>query len=437
MFSSQSAQSQTPRPWRIGVAGTCLASLLLVAQASAQSGSVQFKVESFQPVPASAVATEYPDFKSLHLMPFYPTSPGSGHVDMLIVQRFNSVFLGDPDAADDDDSSQQAVIIAEYDAYDQGADRMRESGLLAFTLAEQALASASGDNIIGFIRQPSGTVPSRLTGDGSDTSTPASGYLTNLAGDVYWDFKSVSRRGYMIGTGATYNPTFEHENYLNISTSGNNAGFTALVLPVAGTEHLDWTLSTPLLRPLRNRTGVDQTLYYGIIDRIDAITSEDLGLDTPETADDLVEASLGAPWQFHNQIYVMRLLNITDSDGDRVPDFLDLTNTIVKMPTIADWGTGESWYFAGMTGEWIYSTLSTQWDYSNKFGWNWPYQPSPRSNYWFYVAGQGMGWMWTSDQHFPIMYRHADGTFLKWISTTDRTSTYYNFSSRAFETTSF
>jgi hypothetical protein len=428
MFFSPPALTKTARPQGLRLFGSGFACLGLATMAAAQSGSVAFTVESFQAISEATTASEYPFFESLYVTPFTQSS-AAGPVDMLILQRFDRVFESNLDDAEDDAASY--TMIAEYDATGSGV--MRESGLIAFKVKTEPLANAQGDNIIGFVRPASRQAPSTLAAG----ATLNSGYLTGLSGEVFWDFKAESRRGYLVGTGADYSPATTHESYLTFTATSNRAGFTGLNLPVAGSDSLSWNISTPLIRGLRDRTTNNQALYYGIINRSDFLNSEVLGLENDDPADDLVSADSGKPWEFNNRAYILRLQNIADTDGDRVPDFIDLTETIVQMPVIADWAGPNNWFYAGMTDDWIYSTRSTDWDYTGKFGWTWPHQPSPRTNYWFYVNSANMGWMWTSHESFPILYRHADGAYLQWMSTQDRTSSYYNFSNRTVETTSF
>lgn len=434
MSFSHSALPQTSRPWRSLAPGATLAGLLLTGSLSAQAGSVEFSIQSFEPVSADALASytytdaatdaEFPLFGTLHAMPF--DTLNSARIDLLVLQRFKSLSEIDPYNTDD----ARIKIIAEYDAYDSRSDVVRESGLLAFEMAENQLASASGDNIVGFIRQTQ--VPSMLTRE------TKSGYLDGLEGTIYWDFDWASRRGYSIASGAAYAPDIIHENYLSITTTATTAAFSSFEIPVAGTYQWVWDCSTSGIRALRNLSGLTPYLFYGIVERTDGILAEDLlSLGTSPVNYETVISNQGEPWEFQNKIYVIRLNDLNDTDRDRVPDFMDLTDTLTEMPIYADLDNGDNWYYSYMMKDWVYSDPSSDWDYTLKSGWIYPYPESTREYFWYYASGGDPGWYFTSDRWFPWIYRNRDNSFLYWLSTAGTTSEYYNYTHGDTESISF
>jgi hypothetical protein len=434
MFSLSSAQLPCLASRRGVLPFLGLLGLGLPALLGAQAGSVPFTVHSFEKVADATVEAAFPALSSLRVMPFATTS--AAPVDYLLLTRFTSVGEFDPDADPDAEERVRVHLVAEYDAYHKATDTYRESGLLAFTLASDSDVGASGDNIVGFIRH--GAVPSSLPRG----ATP--GYLDGLRGDLSWDYFAASRSGYIVADGAAYAPGFVHEDYVSLLTSGRTASINLFLPPVAGSGdlRLQWWLGLPLVRPLQDRATRSRQHYYAIGDRVDGLSAADLLLDDGDPANDLVPASFGPPWQVHNKLYVLRLHDLRDSDGDGVPDFLDLTTTVETMPSYADaWGV-DNWYYSYFLQDWVYSTRLTDWDYTLKFGWIYTVPGVQRDNFWFYGAAPEFGWMWTKVGLFPTFYRHRDNTWLQWTPRPEGApamgqSLFYNWNTGAYETISF
>lgn len=399
----------------------------------AQSGSVPYTVSSFENVPAATVEAEYPLFSSLSVMPFSTTNQAP--IDYVLLQRFHSYSETDPVAAEEDDDYESPVyMVAEYHAYHKATDTYRESGLMAFSFKVDPTTAISGDNIIGFIRETA--VPSSMPQE----SNP--GYFDGLAGDFEWDYLYTTRSAYTAPTGALYDPTYAHADYVTLTSTDSGVLITGFLPHVPNSDYLNWRIGITEVRALDDRATLAPRLYYGIVSRSDGLTTEELLLDDEDASNDLVPTSLGLPWEIRNKLYVLRLNDLNDSDYDGIPDFLDLTYTLQEMPFYANSGGANNWYYTNLLKDWVYSTRSTDWDFSAKFGWIWPSKGATRANFWFYsAASSSLGWLWSRDGMFPYVYRHQDSTWLYWVSSeetaTGRQTTFYNFSTEAYETISF
>lgn len=425
MFAISSALMPPPRLWRIVTLPLALGSLLATT-AVAQSGSVEFSIESMDRVLDPAGVN--PTFGQVFTLPMQKTS--TAPVDYLVLQRFAAAYIYDPE----DEENLTVYSVAEYDAYSKTLDQMRESGLLAFTLSADETVGINGSNIIGFVRTTQ--VPS------ASATANEPGYLDNLHGSMEWDYLARTRSGYVTGTGAAYAPAAVHTDYVDIDSNGSTGvDISQFFIPINNHEYLRWGLAVNTLQPHHNRTGRDKSLYYGLINRNDSLVEADLMLDDADPANDIVPASFGAPWSFRNRLAVFLIHDLGDKDGDTIPDFLDFTYTLSTMPQYADYGGANNWYYSELLDDWVYSVRETVWDYSQKFGWIFVDPGVKRSNFFFYGASPELGWLWTSNRgYFPWVYRFSDASWLYWMPAGtggENSATLYNSKTATFETIYF
>lgn len=436
MLSTQSSGSPSWRR-RLISCGIYCASLLSAHGLFAQAGSADLAFDSPVPVAASALEA-FPFFSELRVYPIVPQRAAGDPpiaTSLLILDRFISYL--ERDEFVDGETIRERVMTAEYAALNPTGSHVAETGVLAFKLATTPATNISGNGVIGFIR--SSTAPSDLP------PAPAEeGYLTGLEGSFSWDFRSASRAARFEGSGAHYAPAETHVDNFMLETQGLLARFRSLELPVAGSDTRRWWFNPidvrpvgPGLYPASSSTRIypEESQFYGMAVRSDGWSIQDLEGLVPEDSN---------PRSYLNAVYIARVVDENDRDGDGIPDFLDLAQTLEAFPSYADFASPSSanWFYTTLSEDWVHSTTETPWDYANKFGWTFVPDVSSRSDFWFYGDSSELGWLYTTEEWFPTVYRYNDETYLHWISTEQldsqrRRSVLYNYHSGRFEIIDF
>jgi|TARA_B110000438_G_scaffold231643_1_gene227045 hypothetical protein len=404
---------------------------------SAQSGNVNFSIESFDEL--TPVPTPYSDFAS-KLYLFEIGSKGTSP-SILFLRDFN-VHVQPADTGVED-SVPVFTLISEYLGLNfDGAGNLNEiteNGFLAMQLpieGTNGTVSSFGPGIAGFVRTNAN--PSTL----GATSSP--GYFDGLNGTMSWNIQATGRVVQFIGSGANYDPTFTFNSFAGLSHSDALASIENLDFAISSSSTEQWNFISSNLRLDDNLTGTDPYFTFRGALQLNSLPSDEALSTLPGSATIKAES-------FQYSYYILELIDDSDFDGDGIPDFVDLTgfanpNALAKPNHASEQHGFSSWFYSPFFDAWFWSSESDgDWDYSLTLGW--VFDPTTGGtfdpdNFWFYIntpAGNtnDFGWVWTSQDVQPWIYRSSDPVWLELKSSAVGQSTFFNLSTNAEETLNF
>lgn len=377
------------------------AGVILPSNLHGEAGSVSAKLVSPTEVESPAGLGM---FEKLHYVVFEPDLPKEP-TNLWWVSGVFTLYEAVPGEEEDDEDTYVVHYFANYRSINTGSRRENETGLLGWVLdTEEEPAALNTSNAVGFIRAD--RRPSQFGGN------PPENLFNGASGALSWTHKSnASRSTSLTLTGAAYAPeAVLTDNYVTLTLqSTTSLTLSAFDFPVPGTTPaVYWSFGSPTLRQVADGK------YAGLIERTDRIGRElsDGELSVPEFAiKDNVDAD-----SFWARYYILELTDSQDSDRDGIPDFADLSRTLVAFPWYADYSAGNDWYYSVWMNAWVRSDIFSDWDYHYKLGWIYVPYSSDQYNFWMWVnapsPGASRGWMYTNIGIYPWFYQFATGEWL-------------------------
>lgn len=367
-----------------------LAMMLCPSLGWAQSTTAGIEIRGFQKILDSS---PYPALEKIHYNVLEETRhPGDD--TFMVVTNFRS-FAYDAGEDENGDTIVKNQHFCQYSIPASNNPRTnRESGYFSFEVTDldetddDSPQPVTGSSVAGFIRRPS-----RFT---EQASEPENSFLANASGTIAWE-RFTGRRDAVVEMTHTVEGVQENwESDVTLTAEDNEITITGLKLRLStAPDLLSWSFSSVTL----NRET--DWLYADVVRRTDGYDAEDIA-GSGFTFD---------PADFWQRTYLLLITDYADRDKDGTTDIMDFTITPTAFPWYADGGTSDNWYRVDWMQTWVHSSRASDWDYNQLLGWTYVPITSNRFDFWIYCTASQLGWLWTTEDTFPEIFRSSDGTW--------------------------